>query len=86
MWTSNTVKQKTGSVHKTGTLASKQLFETVPLDNTSLDIMKNVPDFLASQSFQPFSDQCKNGKQEEFWICIFSSAALITLWLSETTL
>ena len=42
-------------VHKIGMLTSKQLFFTVLLDSTSLDKTHNVPDFLASQSFRPFS-------------------------------
>ena len=47
---------------------SKQLFLTVLMDSTLLNIKHNVPDFLTWEDSGGFQDQCKKWKNEDFWI------------------
>ena len=55
LWPSYIIGQLTGSVLNTGKKRSKQLFQTILLDSTLLDINHNVPDFLTPQRFEWFS-------------------------------
>ena len=55
LWPSYIIGQFTGSVLNTDKKGSKQLFETVLLDSTLLDMNHTVPDFLTPQRSQWFS-------------------------------
>ena len=62
---------------ETSKVLSKQLFDTVLLDSTLLDINHTVPDFLTPQQFQWFFiPMQKKQKNEDFWICSKISTAV----------
>ena len=60
----------------TGKKGSKQLFKTVLLDSTLLDINHTVPDILTPQASGGFQYKCKKCKNEDFLISSKISTAV----------
>ena len=56
-------RQLTGSVFNTGKKGSKQLFKTVLMDTTLLDINRTLPDILTPQDSGGFKYKCKSCKK-----------------------
>ena len=67
LWPSYIIGQLTGSVFNTGKKMSKQLFKSVLLDTTLLDINRTVPDILTPKDSCGFQYQCKKWKKWRFY-------------------